>query len=61
VVYPLLRALETDGDLKSRTQPSGGRTRIYYTLTSKGVRRLFDQTDQWMRIAKVVQEALRPG
>jgi PadR family transcriptional regulator PadR len=61
VVYPLLRALETDGDLRSRTAPAGGRTRVYYTLTSKGVRLLFDQTDQWMRIAKTVQQALRPG
>jgi|SRR5580692_13165694 PadR family transcriptional regulator PadR len=61
VVYPLLKALETGGDLKSRTEPVGGRTRIYYTLTSKGVRRLFDQTDRWVRIVRVVQEALRPG
>jgi len=61
VVYPLLHALEKAGDLKARAAPAGGRTRIYYTLTAKGVRRLFDQTDQWTRIAKVVQQALRPG
>jgi PadR family transcriptional regulator PadR len=61
VVYPLLRALEKDGDLKSRTEPAGGRTRVYYALTAKGVRRLFDQTDQWTRIVRAVQQALRPG
>ena len=61
VVYPLLRALERDGDLKSRPEPVGGRTRVYYALTAKGVRRLFDQTDQWTRIVRVVQQALRPG
>jgi PadR family transcriptional regulator, regulatory protein PadR len=61
VVYPLLKALERDGDLKSRAEPAGGRTRIYYALTAKGVRRLFEQTDQWMRVAKAVQQALRPG
>jgi len=61
VVYPLLRALERDGDLKSRTEPAGGRIRIYYALTAKGVRRLFDQTDQWARTVRAVQLALRPG
>jgi PadR family transcriptional regulator PadR len=61
VVYPLLRALERDGDLRSRGEPAGGRTRVYYTLTSKGVRRLFDQTDQWTRVTRAMQQALRPG
>ena len=61
LVYPLLKALERDGDLKARPVPAGGRTRIYHALTSKGVRRLFDQTDQWSRIARAVQQALRPG
>ncbi len=59
VVYPLLRTLERDGDLKSRPEPADGRTRVYYALTSKGVRRLFDQTDQWTRVAKAIQQALR--
>jgi len=39
VVYPLLHALEKDGCLRARPQEAAGRTRIYYTLTSKGVRR----------------------
>ena len=57
--YPLLHALEKDGALRAREQPAGGRTRIYYTLTSKGVRRLFDQTDNWTRLTRAVQSALR--
>jgi PadR family transcriptional regulator PadR len=61
VIYPLLHALEKDGALKAQSRPAGGRTRIYYALTSKGVRRLFDLTDQWTGIAKAVQQALRPG
>jgi PadR family transcriptional regulator PadR len=61
VVYPLLRALERDGDVKTRPQEAGGRTRIYYTLTSKGVRRLFERSDEWSRIARAVQQALRPA
>ena len=34
--------------------PPAGRTRIYYTLTSKGVRRLFDLTDDWTRLNRAV-------
>ena len=59
VVYPLLHALEKDGALRAREQPAGGRTRIYYTLTSKGVRRLFDLTDEWTRVNRVVGQVLR--
>ena len=59
VVYPLLKGLERDGDLKSRPEAAGGRTRIYYTLTAKGVRRLFDLTDEWTKVNRAVQQALR--
>jgi PadR family transcriptional regulator PadR len=61
VIYPLLHALEKDGDLKAHPRPAGGRTRIYYALTSKGVRRLFDLTDDWTRLTRAVQQVLRPG
>ena len=61
VVYPLLHALEKDGALKSRKVPAGPRTRVYYTLTSKGVRRLFDLTDDWTRINQAVGAVLRAG
>jgi PadR family transcriptional regulator PadR len=63
VVYPLLHALEKDGALRAESrpapQPAGGRTRIYYTLTSRGVRRLFDLSDDWNRLARAVQLVLR--
>ena len=58
VVYPLLHALEADGLLKTQRRPAGGRTRVYYTLTSKGVRRLFDLTDEWRRLGGAVERAL---
>lgn len=61
VVYPLLHALEKDGALKSRRVPAGARTRVYYTLTSKGVRRLFDLTDDWSRMQGAVGAVLRGG
>src|ERR1700732_1478858 len=59
VIYPLLHALEKDGALRARPQDANGRTRIYYTLTAKGVRRLFDLTDNWTRMARAVQQVLR--
>ena len=59
VIYPLLHALEKDGALRAESRPAGGRTRIYYALTSKGVRRLFDLTDNWARLARAVQLVLR--
>jgi PadR family transcriptional regulator PadR len=59
VIYPLLHALEKDGALKAEARPAGGRTRIYYSLTAKGVRRLFDLTDDWSRMVRAVQQVLR--
>ena len=59
VIYPLLHALEKDGALRAEPRPAGGRTRIYYALTSRGVRRLFELTDNWSRLARAVQSVLR--
>ncbi len=59
VIYPLLHALEKDGALRAEPRPAGGRTRIYYTLTSRGVRRLFELSDDWSRLARAVQLVLR--
>ena len=58
VVYPLLHALEQDGALKTRQQIEEGRSRVYYTLTAKGVRRLFDLTDEWTRMQAAIARAL---
>lgn len=58
VVYPLLHALEREGLLKTQHRPANGRTRVYYALTAKGVRRLFDLTDEWRRMQGAVARAL---
>ena len=58
VVYPLLHALEQDGLLKTQHRPVNGRTRVYYALTAKGVRRLFERTDEWRRMQGAVGRAL---
>jgi PadR family transcriptional regulator, regulatory protein PadR len=61
VVYPVLHALEKDGALKADARPVGGRTRIYYALTAKGVRRLFTLTDDWTRVNRAVGQVIRGG
>ncbi|HEY2837001.1 MAG TPA: PadR family transcriptional regulator [Rhizomicrobium sp.] len=58
VVYPLLHTLEQDGVLKTQRRPANGRTRVYYALTSKGVRRLFELTDEWQRMQRAMTRAL---
>jgi PadR family transcriptional regulator PadR len=47
VVYPLLHALEKSGALKSRRKMANGRSRIYYSLTARGAKRLAAMTDHW--------------
>ena len=61
VVYPVLHALEKDGALKSQRREVQGRSRVYYSLTSRGVRRLFDLTDNWTATAQAIQLVLKGG
>jgi PadR family transcriptional regulator PadR len=61
VVYPVLHGLEKDGALKSQRRDVGGRSRVYYTLTSRGVRRLYDLTDNWTALAGAIQGVLTGG
>jgi len=61
VVYPVLHALEKNGALKSQRREASGRSRVYYSLTSKGVRRLYDLTDSWTATAAAIQAVLKGG
>jgi len=54
VVYPVLHALEKNGALKSRRKEVNGRTRVYYSVTAKGRKRLDGLTNDWRRIATAV-------
>ena len=58
VVYPVLHGLEKDGALKSRRQTVEGRSRVYYSLTARGARRLFDLTDTWTATMQAIQTVL---
>jgi len=58
VIYPALHSLERNGSLKSKKKAVGGRTRVYYSLTAKGRRRLQKLSEDWRRIQGGVATAL---
>ena len=58
VIYPLLHALEKDGALKSRRKTVNGRSRVYYTLTARGAKRLAALTGDWTALNIAVQQVL---
>ena len=61
VIYPVLHALERNGALRSRRKAVGGRTRVYYSLTAKGRKRLAALREDWHRIQGGVASALEVG
>jgi PadR family transcriptional regulator PadR len=61
VVYPVLHTLERSGAITSERRPVGGRSRIYYALSPKGVSRLTELTELWSRITGAVQQVLVGG
>lgn len=58
VIYPVLHGLERNGALKAKRKAVGGRTRVYYSLTAKGKRRLERLEQDWQRIQSGVNAAL---
>lgn len=58
VIYPVLHSLERNGSLKARRKAVGGRTRVYYSLTAKGRKRLAKLRDDWQRIQGGISSAL---
>ena len=58
VIYPLLHALEKDGALKSRRKTVAGRSRIYYSLTARGAKKLTAMTDHWQALTGAVGAVL---
>jgi PadR family transcriptional regulator PadR len=55
VIYPLLHGLEKSGALKSRRKTVAGRSRVYYSLTARGARRLSALTGRWSGLNGAVQ------
>ena len=58
VVYPVLHGLERDGALKSWRKTVNGRSRIYYSVTRPGSRRLADLSKVWTNLAAAIQKML---
>jgi PadR family transcriptional regulator PadR len=61
VVYPVLHGLEQVGALKSRRKAVNGRSRIYYSLTAVGKRRLGDLAETWTNLAGAIGRVLKEG
>jgi PadR family transcriptional regulator PadR len=61
VVYPVLHALERAGALKSRRKAVAGRSRIYYSVTKAGSRRLANLATRWANLAGAIQRTLAGG
>ncbi len=58
VVYPVLHSLEDAGALKSRRKTVNGRSRIYYSLTRAGSRRLATLSSEWANLTDAIQKML---
>jgi PadR family transcriptional regulator PadR len=61
VVYPVLHGLEREGALRSRHKTVNGRSRIYYSVTRVGSRRLVDLSKSWTNLAAAIQTMLTGG
>ena len=61
VVYPVLHGLEREGALRSRRRTVKGRSRIYYSVTRLGSRRLADLSEVWTNLAGAIQKMLAGG
>ena len=58
-LYPILHGLEKDGAVNSYTrEASTGRTRKYYHITRKGLRRLEEQKREWTAFSQKVNAIL---
>jgi PadR family transcriptional regulator, regulatory protein PadR len=58
VVYPVLHNLERDGALTAQRKPVNGRSRIYYSLTPTGSRRLSNLAATWTSLTNSIQLVL---
>lgn len=61
VVYPVLHALEAEGAIRARRKTVEGRSRIYYSLTAAGKRRLARLSADWTSLASAVRGVLKGG
>jgi PadR family transcriptional regulator PadR len=60
-VYPILHRLEAEKMLLARRETVGGRSRVIYRVTAKGVKQLSSTATAWQRIAQAIDHALHGG
>ncbi|MCL2031539.1 MAG: PadR family transcriptional regulator [Oscillospiraceae bacterium] len=60
-LYPILRRLEQQGCLSTRSQEHGGRLRKYYRLTGPGMERLLAFRGEWRDIKHAVDYIMEEG
>ena len=58
-IYPVLHRLESDGDLASRRETVGGRSRVVYRLTASGRKRLQARVATWRSVVGAVDQVLQ--
>ena len=58
VVYPVLHNLEHDGAVTAKRKPVNGRSRIYYSLTPTGLRRLSNLSATWTSLTATIHQVL---
>lgn len=59
-IYPLLHDLEHSRLVSSRRKEIGGRSRHYYRLTTRGIKRLEELCTEWKRVAAGVSLFTEP-
>lgn len=58
VIYPALHGMKARGLLRPRSQRADGRTRVYYTVTRLGRRRLERLITRWRHLSAGVERIL---
>jgi PadR family transcriptional regulator PadR len=58
VVYGVLYTLEQQGALRSRRKTVDGRSRIYYTVTARGLRRYGELAKSWSTLNGAIQAVI---
>ena len=53
-IYPLLHHLEQSRLVSSRRKEVGARSRYYYRLTARGIKRLTELSEEWKQVAACV-------
>jgi PadR family transcriptional regulator, regulatory protein PadR len=59
ITYTVLHALEREGALKSRRLKVEGRSRIYYSVTTRGLKRYQDLAGTWTTLAQAIQSVIK--